>query len=379
MSYFFQKNCSAKLCNYKEEDNMFKKSNTSGKVVELKEIYEEDFGTTVSKYKSNEVRSIKRDIFGEYLSEIQEKKGKNISGEITPTGIKSLDDKIGGGLQEGVYVIGANPGVGKTSLILSILNNLALNKKYSLFFNLDMSDIQTTLRLISNFSYKCEEVNSYKINDLSNVKNIFNGGIMNGDIVKLYETYNKKINDYIHVLSVNYDDINSSSTVTYIESVKVSIKNFIKYYKCKPVVVIDYFQLLKKSDDFEYDEVDAQRNMKIYDRRLEIDQLISELKGLSKIYHLPIIVISANNRASYSNERDVYDISFSKESGDIEYRTDALIRLTAGCDKTNFGGPDLKCVNLHICKSRYGLEHVSMALDFIPEYAYFQDSNERDD
>ena len=59
------------------------------------------------------------------------------------TGIKALDEKIGGWQKSDLVILAARPGMGKTSFILSIARNAALDfKKPVALFSLEMSATQ---------------------------------------------------------------------------------------------------------------------------------------------------------------------------------------------------------------------------------------------
>lgn len=357
---------------------MFVINNAAGQSVTMNEIYEEGFNITADSYLTQNISRIKPDIFRDYLKKIESNNGKDCGGEIIPTGIDSLDAILGGGFGTGLHVIGANPGMGKTSLMLHILINLALNKRHSLFFSLDMSAIQTTMRLVSNTSYRFTDLENMTINDISNAKVIMKDKKVDCSVQELCDRYSIAIDPYINILSVHGDSLGKiDKSVTYIESVETAIKNFKQYSKVRPVVVIDFLQLLRNKPSSTYrDENDGEITLKSYDKRLEMDHIIDALKDLSTVYDVPIIVITSINRSSYTKSNDDYDISFSKESGNIEYTADVLIRLTSGDGATIFGGPNMERVNLTVVKSRFGKQHVTIPLDFIPEYAYFQSVKE---
>lgn len=357
---------------------MFVIKDAAGQSVNMNEIYEEGFNLTIDSYLNKNISRIKPDFFGDYLKRIESRNGKNCSGEIISTGIDALDDVLGGGFATGLHVIGANPGMGKTSLMLHILVNLALKKQPSLFFSLDMSAIQTTMRLVANTSYRFDDLENKTINDISNAKVIMKDKKIDCGVQELYDRYLNTIDPYINILSiqgVSSDGIDKS--VTYVESVGTAIKNFKEHLKVRPVVVIDFLQLLQSKPSSTYrDENDGEITLKSYDKRLEMDHIVNTLKDLSTVYDIPIIVITSINRSSYTKSNgysnDDYDISFSKESGNIEYMADVLIRLTSGDSSTVFGGPNMERINLIVVKSRVGKQHVTISLDFIPEYAYFQ-------
>lgn len=353
---------------------------TTGNAISVNEIHEDGFNVTMDKYVTKNISSVKRDILGEYLSNVKD--NSDFEGKVIPTGITSLDDALGGGLRNGLYVIGANPGMGKTSLMLHILTNLATNKQPSLFFNLDMSDIQTTLRLVANTSYRSEELESKTINDLSNSKKLTKGNTLDESIMEICRSYKKNIDPYINVLSIQLDALGKAdNSVTYVESVETAIRNMKNLFNVSPVVVIDFLQMLQNKPTSTYkDEDDGDIVLKSYDKRIEMDKIIKQLKVYTAVYKVPIVVITSTNRSSYTktdgyNNTD-YDIGFSKESGNIEYNADVLIRLTTADSAITFGGPEQHRVNLNIVKSRSGKSYISIPLNFIPEYAFFSETKE---
>ena len=87
---------------------------------------------------------------------------------IISTGFKELDNTLNGGLRPGLYVFGANPGLGKTSLMLHLALNLALKNVYVLYFNLEMEPALIASKIISNYYYrKSKEDESFKALTLS--------------------------------------------------------------------------------------------------------------------------------------------------------------------------------------------------------------------
>ncbi len=67
-----------------------------------------------------------------------------------PTGIRSLDEKLGGWHNSDLIIIAARPGMGKTSFVLSIARNAAIDfDKTVAIFSLEMSSVQLVHRLFS--------------------------------------------------------------------------------------------------------------------------------------------------------------------------------------------------------------------------------------
>lgn len=52
-----------------------------------------------------------------------------------PTGFKKLDENLGGGLFEGLYVVGAVSSLGKTTLVMQIADQIAQGEQDVLIFS----------------------------------------------------------------------------------------------------------------------------------------------------------------------------------------------------------------------------------------------------
>lgn len=79
----------------------------------------------------------------------------------------------------------------------------------------------------------------------------------------------------------------------------------------KPVVIIDYLQIMKPASDRATDKANVTTS-------------VNEMKKLATRHHIPVIVISSFNRLNYNNP---VSMEAFKESGDIEYSTDVLVGL----------------------------------------------------
>ena len=101
-----------------------------------------------------------------------------------------------------------------------------------------------------------------------------------------------------------------SMTVEDIENV---VTQFITAHKCKPVVIVDYLQIVAPSMS-----MDGRRKM---DTREAVDHIVHRLKALQSQYDLTVIVISSLNRQNYLTP---IDFESFKESGGIEYTADVI-------------------------------------------------------
>lgn len=331
------------------------------------EICDRDYNPTVRKSVQ------KQQVLLEYCSSLQNEKSK---AEVIPTNISELDKILGGGLRPGIFVFGANPGLGKTSLMLHLMIELALQEQYTLLFNLEMSVQQVQTRLLSNFSYRKSLIDNSKhkfsINELSSLKDILN---FKDDYNELVHAYADEIDKYINIISKSEDlhmeGVYGNNSSSYVERIESALINYYNYYKIKPVIIVDFLQLLET-------EIPEEDNGKVYDKRLETNLIIDKLKKYSNVYQATIILISSLSRNSYTKTEDedddfVYDLSIFKESGHIEYTGDFLALLTQGKSKVSFTGEEPKIININVLKTRYSQyagERTSLV--FLPEYSYFE-------
>src|SRR2546426_11579469 len=91
-----------------------------------------------------------RDILAEYmnkLDQLHERRGTIVG---VPTGFTDLDRLTGGLQKSDLIVLASRPGIGKTSLSLSLAHNTALKYQHSIaIFSLEMSKHQLAQRLLS--------------------------------------------------------------------------------------------------------------------------------------------------------------------------------------------------------------------------------------
>lgn len=318
---------------------------------------------------------IKSPILENYMYEMKEPKA---SIKFIPSELEDLDRVLGGGFAPGVFIFGANPGIGKTSLLLHLTINLALKKKYILLFNLEMSTQQIITKLLSNYSYRQSLIDStfkpLTINELLSYDSCIKEGQFKKETYNLIKSFNDAVYKYINVISKSEDiGLQSNKQSDFVECVEIALQNYKELINTTPIVIIDFLQLLKLTPTEDTSQID---------RRLEMNSIIEKLKKYSNVYQAPIILISSLSRRSYTNEIvDVenidYNLSAFKESGMIEYQADFLAILTKGKKIVNFGGKDKSQINISILKTRYSpYADRTFSLAFIPDYSFFEELTE---
>ena len=178
-----------------------------------------------------------------------------------------------------------------------------------IIFSLEMSRNELIAKSLSR---KTAMITLHSNRDMSNAKTT--RGILTGKKYSGYSTEEKQLINTALQQYRQYSDrifIIEGMGEVGTESIRAEVEKHIKNTGKKPVVIIDYLQIL------------APHNEKSTDKQ-NTDHDILHLKRLSRDYKLPVIVISSFNRENYSSK---VSMQAFKESGAIEYSSDVLIGL----------------------------------------------------
>lgn len=203
------------------------------------------------------------------------------------TGLMDLDNKICGLHNQELTIIGARPGVGKTTFALQIATKIAEKGKNVTIISLEMSDIQIIQKILATKT----KVNSYKMRM---------GTIEDDDWEKI-----ARASTEISKLPINL--ITKATTIQTIETIARKLKNRNKL----DLLIIDYIQLIKNKGKFN-------------NREQEVADITRTLKLLSLDLKIPIIGICQLNRNATRQEPSLADL---RESGAIEQDADNVIFL----------------------------------------------------
>ena len=222
---------------------------------------------------------------------------KNEEGIVgVPTGLRDLDDKLGGLHQSDLVIIAGRPSMGKTSLATNIAFNAAhklqeSGKKSSIaFFSLEMSSEQLSTRIIS-------EQARISSNDIRR------GRISDEQFDKFLET-SKNIAD----LPLFIDETPAISIAAMSNRARR-----IKRQHGLDMVVVDYIQLMKGTT-FNKDG-----------RVQEISQITQGLKAIAKELGVPVLALSQLSRQVEQRDDHKPQLSDLRESGSIEQDADVVM------------------------------------------------------
>ena len=203
------------------------------------------------------------------------------------TGFEDLDCILGIQEKKGALItIGARPAMGKTTFMLSIMENILLKNKRCLYFSLEMSKEQLITRLL------------FHIAEISFIKSK-----MNNMDEKDWEKLSDAMNNLL-MWDLKIDD----NSILKTEEIETAIKE-----QQPDVVFIDYLQLM-----------DGKRKQ---DRCIQIEEIIKDLKRIAKENGVVIIIASQLSRA-VENRYDKHPmLSDLRDSGSIENLSDVVIFL----------------------------------------------------
>jgi replicative DNA helicase len=226
------------------------------------------------------------------------------------TGITDLDKMICGLHKQELTIIGARPGVGKTTLALQIAEHIAERGTETAIISLEMSDTQVIQKLISRRA----RINSYKMRiGTLETKELEQIGVVSAEIAELP----------IHLIT-------KARTIQHIENIARKLKN----KNNLGLMVIDYIQLIKNKGKFN-------------SREQEVADITRTLKLLSLELNIPIVGLCQLNRNAARQEPTLADL---RESGAIEQDADNILFLYQEAESTE----TVVDITLKLAKQRAG-------------------------
>jgi len=237
--------------------------------------------------------------FSEPIKQAMEQIQKMLSREEVDgvlSGYADLDALTNGFKPGEMIVLAARPSVGKTSLAMNIVENIAFpgskqkGPKHTLVFSLEMSATSLAMRLICGRA----RVN---MNDLRK------GFVPRSKAESLYNT-SKEFQDS----SIWVDDT-SGLTINQIRAKARRLKMRKKLH----LIVVDYLQLIAADG-------------RLQSRENQISDISRGLKAMAKELDVPVLVLSQLNRDSEKEKREPR-LSDLRESGAIEQDADVVMLL----------------------------------------------------
>ncbi|MBM4429418.1 MAG: replicative DNA helicase [Chloroflexi bacterium] len=233
--------------------------------------------------------SIKR-ILSEYYDRIEylhQHQGEMVG---LPTGFIDLDRLLGGLQPSDLIIVAGRPGMGKSSLGLSIAHNAALKHKAVVaFFSLEMSAEQLVQRLIAGET------------------GITSQRLRVGDIRDIEWDKFVKASGSLAETAIFIDDTPSPSPM----ELRTKCRRLAAEYGLD-LIIVDYLQLMQGGTRSE-------------NRVQEISYISRALKSLARELHVPVVAMSQLSRAVESRQDKRPMLSDLRESGSIEQDADVVV------------------------------------------------------
>ncbi|OJU15172.1 MAG: replicative DNA helicase [Clostridiales bacterium 43-6] len=207
-----------------------------------------------------------------------------------PSGISELDRMITGLNKSDLIILGARPGMGKTSFALNIARNVALvQKKTVCFFSLEMTREQLAQRLLSGEAFiKSEKLRSGMLDDKEWIRLLRASDLLANCNIYLDETSGIMVPE---------------------------MKARLRRMRHVDLVIIDYLGLMRGAGRTE-------------NRVQEISEITRTLKSMAKELNVPIVCCAQLSRGTEAKGKSHHpQLSDLRDSGSIEQDADIVLFL----------------------------------------------------
>ena len=279
------------------------------------------------------------------------------------TGFDNLDREAGS-MYAGLYVVGGISSVGKTTFISQLADQMATAGEHVLFFSMEQSRLEMASKSLARATAQLDVPTA-----LTSLQ--IRTGQENNTLAEAVRGYVKSVADRLSIIEGNLD-----CNVSYI---KDYTERYIKQNGVKPVVIVDYLQVLKA-------ETDPETGRKPTDPKQVTDYNITQLKRMSRAFEIPVVVVSSVNRANYLTP---IDFESFKESGSIEFTADVVWGLQLSilhddvfCKENKLAEKREKVaaakeaiprqIELVCLKNRYGKSRYSAQFIYYPQFDYYK-------
>lgn len=216
------------------------------------------------------------------------------------TGLRDLDQKLGGFHGSDLLILAGRPSMGKTALATNIAFKAA--ERYAVtggkegavvgFFSLEMSADQLATRILADVASVSGDA-------------IRKGQIKDTDFRRFVEASQR-----LSQVPLYIDDTPALS----ISAIRTRTRRLVRQQKLG-MLVIDYLQLLTGSGSRQSSE----------NRVLEISEITRGLKAIAKEFNIPVLALSQLSRAVEQRDDKRPMLSDLRESGSIEQDADAVM------------------------------------------------------
>lgn len=289
----------------------------------------------------------------------------------------------------GLYCIGAISSLGKTTFVTQLADQQAALHRHVLYFSLEQSEFELYSKSLARGFYRTNQAtaraqgvppwfsSNYPVLSSIDIRrgmaHSYCPKELDEQIFKYTQAVGNRIAVFHGMFSIN------------VEKISEIVINFVEKTNIKPVVIIDYLQIVAPSEV----------NKRPLDGKASIDHIVHTLKALQSKYGLTMLLISSLNRQNYLAP---VDFESFKESGGIEYTADVMWGLQLSIlENPNFyyehddcGKPkretslkqkremineekarNPRSIELVCLKNRYGISNYKVPFKYYPRHDLF--------
>ena len=207
------------------------------------------------------------------------------------TGFSSLDKTLGGGFfRSEMYIVGARPGMGKTTFAVNVMDKVAAQHKAVLFVSLEMTAEQLTAKNIA-------------LNTGLSYIRLLTGNLRDYEEEMMTNCLKRQKDQKVYIIS------RSGLTVREIERYARQIEDL-------SLIIIDYIGLIAVEEE--------ERAKTRYEQMTEIS---AGIKAMAKRLNVPVMALSQLNRENASRKDKRPDLADLRDSGAIEQDAGGVILL----------------------------------------------------
>lgn len=272
----------------------------------------------------NELKGTEADVFtGEALADgfldYYDRTKENPDNAYCKTGFADLDRQLGGGMfKSEVYIIGARPGMGKTTLGINIAQNVVNRGGSVLFVSLEMSKDQIQAKRISlETSIRYTDLMTGRLNAAEE------------DTMRKWVLGHKNQPFFLTTRSLTVGEIARKAR---------QIKNV-------DCVIVDYIGLISCSEE--------SRQKPRYEQMTEIS---AALKATAKALNVPVLALCQLNRENTTRSDKRPTMADLRDSGAIEQDAGAIVLLHRPdyyVAKESGETPEIEEIELNVAKNRH--------------------------
>lgn len=266
-----------------------------------------------------------RDVLADAAERYQARQdtGKPVMG--IPSGIEKLDETTGGWEEEGLYLLAAGPGVGKTTCAVQVSQEAARRGAVALYVTFENSPANLTLKML------CAQAGV-------NSRDVRRGYADPAALARAAAALTPVLDRVAMIEGTG------RLTVAEVRARALQLMNRHQTDRC--LITVDYLQLWAKAS--------AELRGMISGRE-RTEALAAELRQLATRLKNPVLAIVSQNRdkGDYGlNGKGGATLDSLKESGDLEYAADVVMFLTRSWER-NTTEPN-RAVDLTVAKNRNG-------------------------